>query len=790
MHLFELRQELQLTPVSRDGVDLVVAYDPVADSYIDLEPAQAEVLSLADGKTTPEEIRDALLDAGADLELAHVRSFLSEATQRGLMTLSSYEAEVTLTWSEARQARAMAAAFERKLKAHPEDAPWRSAAASAIRQLRRERIVQGARSLEEALALGGPPECAELLEQVSALQFRSLGEGRVFKLGKLLDGEPIAAVLERALRPLLTPFWLIAFAAGAVVATVMATVQLDRMELRRTLDPVLTAVVLVISLGLHELGHAVACRRVGGKVGKIGVGVIYLLLPIAYADVSGTYLVPDRWRRLVVGAAGILVNQSLVALAYPLMALTEGGTAVHAFATAVVVTNVGTWVVNSIPFIRLDGYYMLADLLGTPKLGGDADLALASLAVPALRPQEGVKLQVLRLYGVGAYAFRLFFLLWGVHAFYDFLGGKVGRTAAFILAALLVRGLVLSLSGPLRYLKRHPEQLRTWRVRAALALVAGGLLAVPLPWTVAASGTVQRPRVPARAAAAGRLSSLTVRDGDQVERGQVLGRLEDRELDARALEVAARLSSARAALAALERGERPERLQAARAALAAAQAKADAAAAEGARLEALAASGLAPAMELERARRARSDAGAELEIRREALRLLEEADPLAVREAKAAVAAAELEQAAVDRQRQGLTLVSPAPGRVATPLEDAAGRWYGRGETVLEVASDERSEVTVSLPPDVPWQALADAEAWVPSAGRALPLAVWQVRAQDGHPALLLESAVPPPREALDGAEVRVRFRLGARPLAYQYAVAAARALRFELWMAELEPGR
>ena len=790
MHLFELRRELRFTPIARDGVDLVVAYDPVHDSYIDLDPAQLEVLQLADGKTTPEEIRAALEEAGTEVGLEEVKDFLSQATARGLMTLSSFEEEIPLDWFEVRRVRRFVSAFTRKLQQRPDGEPWRGAVESALHHLRRERTVLAARALEEALALGGPEECRELVDQLTALHYQNLGDGRMFKLGKLLEGDPIAAVLERALRPLLTPFWLVAFAASAVVATVVVMAQVNREELKRSLDPLLTGVVLVISLALHELGHAVACRRVGGRVGKIGVGLLYYFLPIAYADVSGTYLVPDRWRRMLVGAAGILVNQSLVAVAYPFMALTASGTAVHSIATAVVVMNVGTYIVNSIPFIRLDGYYMLADLLGTPRLAHDANLALVSLAVPDLRPERGVKLWVLRAHGAASQAFKLGFFLFGVRYFYDFLGDKLGRTAAFILTAILVKRILQSfVVPPLKYLWKHPSALRTWRVQASLALVLGGLFALPFPWTVTAEGTIQRPRVPARAAAPGRLARLEVREGDLVEKGQLLGELENRELEARALEVAARLSTARAALSALESGEQPERLRAERAAAGAAEARAAASGAACRRLEHLAPAGLAPGMELERARAARERDATELAIRRESLRLLGAPDRLLLQKARAALAGAELEAQAVERLRRGLSLVSPASGRVATRLEDAVGRWYGEGAEVLEVAIPERSEVSVVVPPDVPWQTLLRAEAWIPSAGpQALAVAVRHVRFQREGAALALESALPPSPATLDGAEARVSFHLGARPLAYQYLVQVARVLRFELWMAELDP--
>ncbi|HZN91549.1 MAG TPA: hypothetical protein VFB81_02560, partial [Myxococcales bacterium] len=125
----------------------------------------------------------------------------------------------------------------------------------------------------------------------------------------------------------------------------------------------------------------------------------------------------------------------------------------------------------------------------------------------------------------------------------------------------------------------------------------------------------------------------------------------------------------------------------------------------------------------------------------------------------------------------------------ATPLEDAEGRWYEAGAVVLEVATEERTEVAVLVPPGVPWTQLARAEALVPSAGRELALSLRRLRFQREGTAVALEAPLPPDAATLDGAAAKVRFHLGARPLAFQYAVEAARALRFELWAAELDPG-
>jgi len=216
-----------------------------------------------------------------------------------------------------------------------------------------------------------------------------------------------------------------------------------------------------------------------------------------------------------------------------------------------------------------------------------------------------------------------------------------------------------------------------------------------------------------------------------------------------------------------------------------AEARAGAGRAQEARAGALLAAGLAPARDAERARSAAAQGDAQLRMRQEALRMLDEPDLLALRQAKAAVAAADLELQAARRLQEGLVLRSPAAGRVATPLEDAPGRWFEPGAAVLEVAAADRSEVTAALPPSVPWTELAAADALVPSTGQRLPLSMKHLRFEPGGARAALDA---PAAGALDGATARVRFHLGARPLAFQYAVDAARALRFELWAAELDP--
>ena len=58
---------------------------------------------------------------------------------------------------------------------------------------------------------------------------------------------------------------------------------------------------------IHELGHAFACRRFGGEVHELGV-MFLVLVPTPYVDASTAWSFPNKWHRIFVGAAGMIVE--------------------------------------------------------------------------------------------------------------------------------------------------------------------------------------------------------------------------------------------------------------------------------------------------------------------------------------------------------------------------------------------------------------------------------------------------------------------------------------------------
>jgi len=125
--------------------------------------------------------------------------------------------------------------------------------------------------------------------------------------------------------------------------------------------------ILAVVKILHEFGHALTCRRFGGECHQIGV-MLLVFSPTLYCDVTDSWMNPNKWQRIWIGAAGMFVELVLSAIALCVWWNTQPGT-VHQLALNVFfVTSISTVVFNANPLIKFDGYYILADFLEIPNL--------------------------------------------------------------------------------------------------------------------------------------------------------------------------------------------------------------------------------------------------------------------------------------------------------------------------------------------------------------------------------------------------------------------------------------
>jgi putative peptide zinc metalloprotease protein len=151
-------------------------------------------------------------------------------------------------------------------------------------------------------------------------------------------------------------------------------------------NPVLLLLVLglvVVATALHELGHATAARYGGAEPGVMGAG-IYVVWPAFYTDVTDAYRL-NRIGRLRTDLGGIYFNAIFVlgiAGAYAL-------TGFEPLLVLIVIQHLQI-VQQLLPFLRLDGYYVLSDLTGVPDLFARLRPTLKS-ALPGREADEKVK---------------------------------------------------------------------------------------------------------------------------------------------------------------------------------------------------------------------------------------------------------------------------------------------------------------------------------------------------------------------------------------------------------------
>ncbi|MCO8123874.1 HlyD family efflux transporter periplasmic adaptor subunit [Stieleria sp. TO1_6] len=131
-------------------------------------------------------------------------------------------------------------------------------------------------------------------------------------------------------------------------------------------------IILAATMGivkvLHEFGHGLSCKKFGGECHEIGF-MLLVFTPCLYCNVSDSWMLPNKWKRVWIGAGGIYVEMILASLAAFVWFFTESGTTLNDLCLNMMFLNVvSTVLVNGNPLLRFDGYYILMDMLEIPNL--------------------------------------------------------------------------------------------------------------------------------------------------------------------------------------------------------------------------------------------------------------------------------------------------------------------------------------------------------------------------------------------------------------------------------------
>ena len=162
----------------------------------------------------------------------------------------------------------------------------------------------------------------------------------------------------------------------------------------------------LLSILVHELGHAAAVSRFGGTPGSIGVG-LYLLMPTFYADVSQIWRFPRR-RRMLVDLGGVYFQQICFA-AFAVAGVSTGRP--EFFGACRMIDFMVLMTLN--PIFRFDGYWFLVDYLAIPQLHSLA-LRYPAYLLRRLAGRPAIPPELPALSRVGTLVFRSYAVLAGL----------------------------------------------------------------------------------------------------------------------------------------------------------------------------------------------------------------------------------------------------------------------------------------------------------------------------------------------------------------------------------------
>lgn len=292
--------------------------------------------------------------------------------------------------------------------------------------------------------------------------------------------------------------------------------------------------------GVHELAHVVVCKLLGGKIGKGGI-LFLLFIPMPYVDVTSSWRLCSKADRILVSAAGMLVEVFLAAIAAIVWCATDPGVVNFHAANIMVAASLHTLIFNANPLMRFDGYHMLADWLEIPNLGNHGNQFVMSVCrrwffglSSAAVQHSGFQGQIIKAYGVAA-------LLWKVLVCIGLCIGAINlfHGIGLVIAAF---GIVLWLGFPIGQLvvfvlKKHeleaPDMKRFALVVSGVCVLffaAGNL--IPAPSVFCAPVVVDfAEKTIVHTEASGFIKKIYVQDQQVVQPGDLLFELENCELD-------------------------------------------------------------------------------------------------------------------------------------------------------------------------------------------------------------------------------------------------------------------
>lgn len=264
----------------------------------------------------------------------------------------------------------------------------------------------------------------------------------------------------------------------------------DNMLIMMLAFPVLKAI--------HELGHGIAIKAFGGACREMGV-MFLVFIPVPYVDASQATAFPQKGQRMLVGAAGMMIELAFASIALLLWDAAEPGLTKAFLHQVVILAGITTLAFNLNPLLRFDGYYILADWLEIPNLGQKSTQYVGYLvqrylfgadriSPPPTTPREPFWLVT---YAIGSFVYRMLIaatIILLVAGKFFFVGVLLAFWAGW---SMVLRPMIRALEQLSNSPQLESVRWRAWSITAALtAVVAWLVFFVPAPLSTSTEGII------------------------------------------------------------------------------------------------------------------------------------------------------------------------------------------------------------------------------------------------------------------------------------------------------------
>lgn len=385
-----------------------------------------------------------------------------------------------------------------------------------------------------------PPDTVEILERYDRQQRRGWQSrllNPLFWRLPLFDPDRFLSRFLPFVQPFFTKAGALLWFAVVGFAVVLVTVywrDLTENVIDRVLAPQNLALLWLLFPVLkiaHEFGHAFATKVYGGEVHEMGV-MLLVFTPLPYVEASSASAFHNKWHRIIVGAAGMIVELFIASLALFVWLIVEPGTVRVVAYNIMLIAGVSTVLFNVNPLLRYDGYYIFSDSLEIPNLRSRSNRYITHLCERYLFGQREAEPPIATLseriwfilYAIASFVYRIFVFV----AILLFIANRFFFIGAFLaIWAIVPWGIVPAAKG-LSYLFTSPRLNRV-RIRAVtvsgiiVAALVGVICLVPVPLRSRAEGIVWIPeQAIVRAKVDGFIDRMGAQPGASVRQGDIL----------------------------------------------------------------------------------------------------------------------------------------------------------------------------------------------------------------------------------------------------------------------------